>query len=199
MISKYRPQANIIAATFDNEISRSLTLAWGVQAFEIEAPGSTDEMLDSATQLVQEKGFASEGDLIIITAGVPVTESGTTNLMKIQLIGTLLAQGEGVGSGNYIGKAVIANSAEEANIKTVVGSVLVAKNTDADYSEAINKAGAIIVEEGGITSHAAVVGLERGIPVIVAVEGALSSIKADELVTVDARRGRIYRGATVSI
>lgn len=199
MISKYRPQANIIAATFDNEVSRSLTLAWGVQAFEIEAPGSTDEMLDSATQLVQEKGFASEGDLIIITAGVPVTESGTTNLMKIQLIGTLLAQGEGVGSGNYIGKAVIANSAEEANLKTVVGSVLVAKNTDADYSEAINKAGALIVEEGGITSHAAVVGLERGIPVIVAVEGALSSIKADELVTVDARRGRIYRGATVSI
>lgn len=199
MISKYRPQANIIAATFDQDVSRSLTLSWGVQAFEIEAPKDTDDMLDSATALVQEKGFAKEGDLIIITAGVPVTESGTTNLMKIQLIGTLLAEGEGIGSGNYIGKAVIANSAEEANLKTVIGSVLVAKSTDADYSDAINKAGALIVEEGGITSHAAVVGLERGIPVIVAAKNALNAIKADELVTVDARRGRIYRGATVSI
>lgn len=199
MISKYRPQANIIAATFDEEVSRSLTLSWGVQAFEIEAPKDTDDMLDSATALVQSKGFAKEGDLIIITAGVPVTESGTTNIMKIQLIGTLLAEGEGIGNGNYIGKAVIANSAEEANSKTVIGSVLVAKNTDADYSEAINKAGALIVEEGGITSHAAVVGLERGIPVIVAAKGALNAIKADELITVDARRGRIYRGATVSI
>lgn len=199
MISKYRPQANIIATTFDEEVSRSLTLTWGVQAFEIEAPKDTDDMLDSATALVQSKGYAKEGDLIIITAGVPVTESGTTNLMKIQLIGTLLSEGEGVGNGNYIGKAVIANSAEEANTKTLIGSVLVAKNTDVDYSEAINKAGALIVEEGGITSHAAVVGLERGIPVIVAAKNALNSIKADELVTVDARRGRVYRGATISI
>lgn len=199
MISKYRPQANIIATTFDEEVSRSLTLTWGVQAFEIEAPKDTDDMLDSATALVQSKGYAKEGDLIIITAGVPVTESGTTNLMKIQLIGTLLSEGEGVGNGNYIGKAVIANSAEEANTKTLIGSVLVAKNTDVDYSEAINKAGALVVEEGGITSHAAVVGLERGIPVIVAAKNALNSIKADELVTVDARRGRVYRGATISI
>ncbi|XJS11748.1 pyruvate kinase [Aerococcaceae bacterium WGS1372] len=199
MISKYRPQANIIATTFDEEVSRSLTLTWGVQAFEIKAPKDTDDMLDSATALVQTKGFAKEGDLIIITAGVPVTESGTTNLMKIQLIGTLLTEGEGIGNGNYIGKAVIANSAEEANTKTMIGSVLVAKNTDADYTDAINKAGALVVEEGGITSHAAVVGLERGIPVIVAAKGALNAIKADELVTVDARRGRVYRGATVSI
>lgn len=199
MISKYRPQANILAATFTEETMRSLTLAWGVEAFRIDAPEHTDEMLDAATQLAQETGFANEGDLIIISAGVPVNESGTTNLMKIQLIGTLLSEGEGVGNGNYIGKAVLARSAEEANQKIAVGSVLVASTTDADYNEAISKAGAIVVEQGGITSHAAIFGLERGIPVVVAAEGALEAIKPDELITVDARRGRIYRGATVSI
>lgn len=199
MISKYRPQANIIAATFTDQTMRALSLAWGVKAFKINAPETTDEMLDSATQLAQDEGFANEGDLIIITAGVPVNESGTTNLMKIQLIGTLLCEGEGVGTGNYIGKAVIASSAKEANQKVGVGSVLIASSTDADYNAAIEKAGAIVVEQGGITSHAAILGLERGIPVIVNAKGALDAIKPDELITVDARRGRVYRGATVSI
>ena len=156
-------------------------------------------MLDSATALSQEKGYAKEGDLIIITAGVPVGESGTTNIMKIQVIGTQLVKGQGVGSGNFIGKAVLAEDAKTANEQAVVGSVLVVKSTDKDYTPAIEKAGAIIVEQGGITSHAAVIGLEKGIPVIVNAVDALNRIKNNELITVDARRGVVYRGATISI
>ncbi|WP_124057445.1 pyruvate kinase [Vaginisenegalia massiliensis] len=199
MISKYRPKAHIVAATFDEETCRSLALAWGVEAHVIAKPASTDEMIDSATQLALKEGFAKEGELIIITAGVPVGETGTTNLMKIQLIGTKLAKGVGVGKGNFIGKAVLATNAEEANQKTHIGSVLVVPSTDRDYAPALEKAGAVITEQGGITSHAAVVGLELGIPVIVAAEGALNSINDGELITVDARRGLVYSGATVSI
>lgn len=199
MIAKYRPQAHILAATFDEKSARTLALTWGVEAFVIEKPGSTDEMLDSATALSQEEGYAKEGDLIIITAGVPVGESGTTNIMKIQVIGTQLVKGQGVGSGNFIGKAVLAEDAKTANEQAVVGSVLVVKSTDKDYTPAIEKAGAIIVEQGGITSHAAVIGLEKGIPVIVNAVDALNRIKNNELITVDARRGVVYRGATISI
>ena len=199
MIAKYRPQAHILAATFDEISARPLALTWGVEAYVIEKPGSTDEMLDSATALSQEKGYANEGDLIIITAGVPVGESGTTNIMKIQLIGTQLVKGQGVGSGNFIGKAVLAQDAKTANDNAVVGSVLVVKSTDKEYAPALEKVGAIIVEEGGITSHAAVIGLERGIPVIVSAKDALEKIQNNELITVDARRGVVYRGATISI
>lgn len=199
MIAKYRPQAHILAATFDEKSARTLALTWGVEPYVIEKPGSTDEMLDSATALSQEKGYAKEGDLIIITAGVPVGEAGTTNIMKIQLIGTQLVKGQGVGSGNFIGKAVLAEDAKTANEQAVVGSVLVVKSTDKDYTPAIEKAGAIIVEQGGITSHAAVIGLEKGIPVIVNAVDALNRIKNNELITVDARRGVVYRGATISI
>ena len=199
MIAKYRPQAHILAATFDEKSARTLALTWGVEPYVIEKPGSTDEMLDSATALSQEKGYAKEGDLIIITAGVPVGESGTTNIMKIQVIGTQLVKGQGVGSGNFIGKAVLAEDAKTANEQAVVGSVLVVKSTDKDYTPAIEKAGAIIVEQGGITSHAAVIGLEKGIPVIVNAGDALNRIKNNELITVDARRGVVYRGATISI
>ena len=79
------------------------------------------------------------------------------------------------------------------------GSILVTQHTDSSYNEAIMQAGALVVEEGGITSHAAIMGLECGIPVVVAAKGALEAIKSNEMITVDARRGRIYRGATVSI
>ncbi|MGX7108579.1 pyruvate kinase [Facklamia miroungae] len=199
MIAKYRPASNILAATFDEKAQRSLTLVWGVQPFVIGKPNSTDEMLDSASAMAVKQGFAKEGDLIIITAGVPVGEQGTTNIMKIQLIGTKLAEGQGVGNGNFIGKAVIAHTAEEANALVRPDTVLVTNQTDRDFGPALEKAGAIICESGGITSHAAIIGLERGIPVVVAVEDAMNAIKHNELITVDARRGIIYRGATVSI
>ena len=199
MISKYRPNATIVAATFDEQTARRLSITWGVNAHVIERPASTDEMFDNASALVQEKDYVSEGDLILITAGVPVGESGTTNLMKIQVIGTQLAKGEGVGNGHFIGKAVLAEDAETANKNAVIGSVLVARTTDKDYAPALEKVGAIITEEGGITSHAAIMGIERGIPVIVSAKEALDKIANGELITVDARRGVIYRGATISI
>lgn len=199
MISKYRPNAAIVAATFDAATARRLSVSWGVEAHVIGRPDSTDSMFDLATELVQEKGYVSEGDLVIITAGVPVGEAGTTNLMKIQVIGTQLAKGEGVGNGHFIGKAVIASDAATANDKSVIGSVLVTRATDKDFAPALEKVGAIITEEGGITSHAAVIGLERGIPVIVSSKNALENIKDGELITVDARRGVVYRGATISI
>ncbi|MBG9983734.1 pyruvate kinase [Aerococcaceae bacterium DSM 111022] len=199
MISKYRPKANIIAATFSESVNRQLALTWGVQAFVIETPDTTDEMLDLATELAITEGFAHEGDLIIITAGVPVHETGTTNLMKVQQIGTKLLKGEGVGSGNFIGKAVLAENAEDANNRTLPGSVLVLRSSDKEYMPAIEKAGALIVEQGGITSHAAIVGVELGVPVIVAAEGAFDAIEDNQLVTVDARRGVVYNGATVAI
>lgn len=199
MISKYRPKANIIRATFSESVNRQLALTWGVQAFVIETPDTTDEMLDLATELAITEGFAHEGDLIIITAGVPVHETGTTNLMKVQQIGTKLLKGEGVGSGNFIGKAVLAENAEDANNRTLPGSVLVLRSSDKEYMPAIEKAGALIVEQGGITSHAAIVGVELGVPVIVAAEGAFDAIEDNQLVTVDARRGVVYNGATVAI
>ncbi|KRL99469.1 pyruvate kinase [Liquorilactobacillus satsumensis] len=196
MISKYRPDADILAVTFDDRTRRGLAVNWGVYPVMAEAPASTDEMFTLATEKAKEAGFAKEGDLILITAGVPVGEKGTTNVMKIQLIGTKLVSGQGVGDETVIGKAVIAKSAAEANEKAVEGGVLVTKTTDKDYLPAIEKSSALIVENGGLTSHAAVVGISMGIPVIVGAEGATDLVTDEEVVTVDSRRGIVYRGAS---
>lgn len=199
MISKYRPKAHIVAITFSEQKARSLSLSWGVYATVADKPSSTDEMFNLASKVSQEEGYASEGDLIIITAGVPVGEKGTTNLMKIQMIGSKLVQGQGVGEEAIIAKAVVAGTAEEAVAKATEGSILVTKTTDKEYMPAIEKASALVVEEGGLTSHAAVVAIAQNIPVIVGAADATSLINNDEVITVDPRRGIVYRGATTAI
>lgn len=199
MISKFRPKAQIIAATFDQKTSRQLTLVWGVSSFVVDQVQSTDALFNAATDVALENNFAKEGDLILITAGVPIGESGTTNLMKIQQIGTLISKGEGVGRLSTVGHAVIAHSAAEANEKMIDGGILITKQTTKEFMPAIQKASAIITEEGGMTSHAAIVGLELNKPVVVSAKGTLANVMDDELITVDARRGRIYKGSTVAI
>ncbi|GKS80457.1 pyruvate kinase [Ligilactobacillus pabuli] len=196
LISKYRPDANILAVTFDERTRRGLSVNWGVQPVLADTPASTDEMFALATEKAKEEGFAKEGDLILITAGVPVGEKGTTNVMKIQLIGSKIVEGQGVGDETVIGKTVVATSAKEAIEKADEGCVLVTKSTDKDYLPAIEKASALIVENGGLTSHAAVVGISMGIPVVVGAHDATTLVAENEVVTVDSRRGIVYHGAS---
>lgn len=199
MISKYRPKSHIVAITFTEQQARGLSLSWGVYPTVAEKPADTDEMFNLASRVSQEEGFAQEGDLIIITAGVPVGEKGTTNLMKIQMIGSKLVRGQGIGEEPVIAKAIVAKTAEAANANAVEGAILVVPTTDKDYMPAIDKASALVVEEGGLTSHAAVVGIAKNIPVIVGAKDATDLVKNNELITVDPRRGIVYRGATTAI
>ncbi|MCZ0703186.1 pyruvate kinase [Natronobacillus azotifigens] len=194
MISKYRPKAPIIAVTFDEKVTRRLSLVWGVQAIIGKYAYTTDEVLDLAIERGLEAGHFSKGDRIIITAGVPVGESGTTNLMKIHIIGDVLTKGQGVGKGSSYGKVVVAKNATEANELVNYGDILVTYGTSKEMMPALEKASGIITEEGGLTSHAAVVGLDLGIPVIVGVEKAMTSIENGKEITIDAKKGDIYVG-----
>ena len=92
------------------------------------------------------------GDLVVITAGVPVGRSGTTNLIKIHHIGEMIAKGQGIGTQSATGKVVVASNPQEAIEKTTDGSILVCPVTDKDYMPAFEKAAAVITETGGITS-----------------------------------------------
>jgi pyruvate kinase len=194
MISKYRPKAPIIAVTSDERVSRRLALVWGVTAQIGAEASTTDEMLDISVQEAINTGLVKHGDLIVITAGVPVGETGTTNLMKVHVVGDMITKGQGIGRKAAFGKVVVANSAIEAKQKMRDGAILVTVSTDRDMMEALEKAAALITEEGGLTSHAAVVGLSLGIPVIVGVDGATAILKDGQDVTVDASRGTIYSG-----
>ncbi|KRM91435.1 pyruvate kinase [Fructilactobacillus florum] len=194
MISKYHPDANILALTFDDRVRRGLTVNYAVKPVLVDKPESLEAMINLATAKAVETGLAKEGEEIIVTTGVPLGDEGTTNTIRVQLIGTKLAQGQSVGDETVIGKAVVAKDAKDAVAKTADGSVLVVKDTNKDYLPAMKKSSAIVVETGGLTSYAAVVGISLDIPVIVAANDATNSISDGELVTVDARRGIVYQG-----
>lgn len=194
MISKYRPKAPIIAVTFSEVVNRQLSLVWGVQAVLGRQVTTTDEMLEAAIDRGLSTNLFERGDQVVIAAGVPVGESGTTNLLKVHVIGDILAKGQGIGKGNAYGRAVIAKNAEEANEKVQENDILITFSTDKDMIPAIKKAAGIVTVEGGLTSHAAVVGLDLGIPVIVGVENAMETIQDGAVITLDGAKGDIYEG-----
>lgn len=194
MISKYRPKAPIIAVTSNEHVSRKLELVWGVYPQVGERTATTDEMFDLSIDVSLNSGLVTHGDLVVITAGVPVGETGTTNLMKIHVLGDVLVKAQGIGRKSAKGKVVVARSASEANANCEEGDVLVTIATDKDMMPAIEKCSALITEEGGLTSHAAVVGVNLGVPVIVGADNATTIFKNGQSITVDASRGIIYNG-----
>ncbi len=139
MISKYRPKAPIVAVTSDDHIFRRLALVWGVYPQISQTATTTDEMLEFAVEASVNSTIVKHGDLVVITAGVPVGESGTTNIMKIHIVGDILAKAQGIGRKSAYGKVVIAKDANEALDKVKEGSILVTIGTDRDMVPAIEK------------------------------------------------------------
>lgn len=199
MLSKYRPKAPVIAVTPHDSVMRKLNLVFGVVPIKGEEVANTDDMFDQVVQKSLDHGLVKLGDIVVITAGVPVGRSGSTNLMKIHQIGELIAKGQGIGTQSVSGRVVIARTAEEAVAKTTEGAVLVTVTTDRDYIPAFEKAAAIITEVGGITSHAAVVALSLGKPVIVGVHDATKLLQEDAEVTIYAELGVIYSGRAAGV
>ncbi|GAA0354387.1 pyruvate kinase [Bacillus horti] len=194
MVSKYRPKAPIIAVTPHEQVQRKLSLVWGVYPLLAKNAASTDEMLDISVDSAVQSKLIKHGDLLVITAGVPVRETGTTNMMKIHVVGDIVAKGQGVGKTAVSGKVVVAKTPQEAIEKGCEGKILVTTATDKDMIGCFEQAIAVVTEEAGLTSHAAVVGLSLEVPIIVGVENATDQFKDGDEITVDSIRGHIYVG-----
>ncbi|HWI54574.1 MAG TPA: pyruvate kinase [Desulfobacteria bacterium] len=196
MVSKYRPKARIIAVTPKMDVIRQMTLVWGVMPLLVSETRGTDEMISAAIETALAADYIKNGDLVVITAGVPVGVPGTTNLLKVHIVGDVVARGAGIGAHAVTGTVKVVRTAKEADEEIEPGDILVTTSTDRDFVPAMEKSAAVITEAGGLTSHAAIVGLNIGIPVIVGVDGAASLLKTGDIITVDGVRGLIYKGVT---
>ncbi len=193
MVSKYRPHAPIIAVTPTEKVAAELTLTWGVYPLLTYAHYTTDEIYEGAVAAALQARLIKNGDLIIFTAGVPVGLTGTTNYLRIETVGEVIIQGQGVGHASASGEVHLGLTAEEAQL-IKPGQILVTRNTNEEYIPAMEKAAAVITESPGLTSHAAIAGIELGIPVVVGVNNATAKLVSGQLVTVDASRGLVYSG-----
>lgn len=195
MVSKFRPKCPIIATTNDEKIMRRLALTWGVYCVKSSNSRNTDEVIENSIQAAKEANFIKNGELVVITAGVPVGVSGTTNLIKVHVISEEVANGIGVGNQTIEGKVCIINSQEDFEGFNE-GDILVTNMTNVEMNHLIEKSSAIVTQDGGMTSHAAIVGLNLDKPVIVSAKEVLGLVENGEVITVDASRGVIYRGSS---
>ena len=95
MISKFRPNCPIIGFSTEARVCRQLNLSWGVTPLLIEEKASTDDLFNHAVDSAEYAGLVKSGELVAITAGVPLGISGTTNMMKVHVVGHILATGRG--------------------------------------------------------------------------------------------------------
>ena len=195
MVSKFRPKSPIIATTNVERVMRQLSLTWGVYTVKSELATNTDDVIENSIEASKKAGFIGDGELVVITAGVPVGVSGTTNLIKVHVTSEEISTGIGVGKKVGEGKIRFVELGQECN-NFKEGDVLVTSMTDSEMNKYIEMASAIITEDGGMTSHAAIVGINLNKSVVMSATNIREKVKEGDLVTVDASRGVVYKGST---
>ena len=189
MISKYRPVSPILGCTTSTSVYRHMSLMWGVKPLLMEEKQNADELFEEALTVAEHTGMVNKGELVVITSGLPVGVTGTTNMIKVDVIGHILVSGVGVGSKQVCGNLCVCKTEEEANEKFIEGDILVIPETTNEMLPLLRRAAGIITEEDGVNSHAAIVGLAIDIPVITGATNATDILKTGSVVSLDAGRG----------
>jgi pyruvate kinase len=192
-VSKFRPQTPILAVTPHVDVARQLQLVWGVKPLMMLDLPSPSQTFQAAINLAQESNLLYDGDLVVMTAGTLQGVSGSTDLIKVEMVKAILGKGIGIGQGAAGGCARVARHVREVG-NFNQGDILVAPSTSAEFVEVMRKASGIITEDPSLTSHAAVIGLRLGVPVIVGFKDATALIREGSIISLDAQRGVVYSG-----
>ncbi len=196
MISKYRPECPIICGTTNPKVRRQMNLSWAVTPIIVDEKDNTDELFEHVVQVAESRGLVKSGDLTVITAGVPLGVSGTTNLLKVHLVGNVLVTGETVTDESVCGRLCVCKNEDDALKNYTDGDILVIPKTTNALYRIIRTAKGVITEEEGVNSHAAIMCLALEKPVIVGAKHATSILKTGTVVTLDGHRGTVYSNNT---
>jgi pyruvate kinase len=193
-VSKFRPSTPILAITSELNVARQLQLVWGVTPLLIPHQLNTGSTFNVAMGVAQQMGLLFEGQLVVQTQGTLEGVSGSTDLVRVGLVSAVLGRGVGIGSGSVSGKVHLATTPEQA-ASMENGEILVVRETDASYLDAFRRAKGVITELDGRASHAAMLGEQLGIPVIVGVANATIDLLPGEIITLTVHEGVVHRGA----
>ena len=188
MVSKYRPDCPIIGTCLTEKVYRQLALSWGVIPLLVEEKTQAEELFDYAVDAAETAGLIERGDVVVLTAGVPLGVSGTTNLIKVQVAGHILVKGRGINRKKVSANLCVCHSEEDlANFK--VGDIIVAHDTNNHMMAQMRQASGLIVETDSESCHAAIAGLSLDIPVLIGAKNALAVLKSSAYVELDAETG----------
>ncbi|MCM1159138.1 MAG: pyruvate kinase [Bacteroidales bacterium] len=189
MISKYRPSCPIIGCSPFENVWRQLNLSWGVLPLMVEEKNNTDDLFEHAIQQAENQGYVRQGEITVITAGVPLGVSGTTNLIKVHVVGHILVKGRGVNNRKATASLCVGKDEMDIVDNFKEGDIIVLPETSNDIMDELRQASGIIVEKEGHNSHAGIVGLSLDIPVILGAANATEILKSGAVVTMDAEKG----------
>lgn len=193
-LSKFRPACPIIAPTLSIKARRQLNLSWGVIPIMSEERGNTDELFDHAVECAQATGLVKDGDLVVITGGSPIGISGTTNIMKVHLVGHILVSGTGITKLRRTARVCVAKNIDTLTANFSDGDILVTDTVTMDMIPLIKKASGIVSEESGESNHATILAAALDIPVITGAVGATKILKSGTTITMDGSRGLVFSG-----
>ena len=194
MISKHRPECPILGLTPSQQTWRELALWWGVHPVRLSEMSDINVAAREAiTTCVREK-LLPEGELVVITAGVPVGRPGSTNVVEVLTTGTILLSGTPLSQKNASGKVCIARTPQEAIDKATPGCILVVRQLSEEYRPVLPKVGAVLFESGLLFSEGNSLAMDYNLPCIVGVADAFSTLMDDDIVSIDGTRGLVYRG-----
>lgn len=190
-LSKFRPLYPIVGCTTEPSVYRQLNLSWGVFPMLIEEENDTEALFDRAVDAAEKTGLVQSGDLVVITAGVPLGVSGTTNMMKVHVVGHVLLTGDGVTVHSVSARLCVCKELHDMEKTFRDGDILVVPSTDNSMVDYLRRASGIITEEPGQNTHAAIVGLAMDKPVLTGARHATCILKSGTVVTLDAKTGRV--------
>lgn len=194
MISKHRPSCPILGVTPSQQTWRELALWWGVQPVRLFEMSDVNVAAKEAINNCVSAGLLQEGELAVITAGVPIGRPGSTNMVEVLTTGTIILSGTPLLNKNASGPVCIAHTPQEAMEKATPGCVLVVRQLSEDYRPVLDKVSALLFESGMLISEGNSLAMDYNLPCIVGVADAFSTLMDGDIVSVDGTRGLIYKG-----
>lgn len=194
MISRHRPECPILGLTPSQQTWRELALCWGVQPVRVAEMGDINVAAREAVNKCVKENLLPEGDLVVITAGIPVGRASSTNLVEVLPTGTILLTGTPLSHKNAVGKVCVARTPQEAIDKAEEGCILVVRQLGEDYRPVLSKVGAVLLESELFFSEGSALVVEYDLPCIAGVADALSTLIDGDTVSIDGTKGLVYRG-----
>jgi len=196
MISKYRPSQPILAVTPSDMVQRRLLLYWGVQPLQCDLADNSDDMVNNAIAVAQQKGYLKTSDKVVVVAGVPLHSPVMLNTVKVHFVGTVLAKGERGFGGYRSGKIVRVEDALDAELKLKHDhtEILLTRFLTPDFLPLLKGLQGIILEENTYLSWEQIQGMEPGIASIGSVVGAMVLFEDGFTVTLHGEEKVIYEG-----
>ena len=194
MVSKYRCSIPIIACTTDEVSYRQLALSWGVIPVMCPEQKDTDALFSAAVQAALEQShILKDGDLVVLTAGLPLGVSGTTNLLKVQTVGSTFLRGKGLNDLSVSGTVSVGRTSPEVQANFTYGDILVCREADLSLLKQIFSASAVVTEESTPESDHLLDSIagQLNVPILVGVRDCTRLLRTGETVELDAAKGII--------